>query len=385
MPNVPLVIAIIINFTLPLIFLIIIKQLDPFAFAARRQLRLAVVWGFGAFGLAFVSLYVILNISIPYILIFRIIAPTAEEIIKMGILLYYARTGKLIYFVDGTTYGFAAGTGFAVAENLYFLTRSPGIEIPLILSRVLSTSLMHATTSALMGTMLGRCQASCGSEGTRSTQARRFLTLLVSFLGAAAIHIMFNWIVTSAETRKILFAALGIGIGGWLSMGILITRGLHAERRSIRHALETATFQSEMQAAQRLRMVDDILQPIREHYGPERAAQVDHVLVAQARYDLTEHALSQTSDPAEKIRLKREIERLEWELNEAKRDGGLYALVYIANVLPDTAESPIWRHIQEVLVGEANGDSMLERSIFSGAADEGQTLTMTVEEVSFDE
>jgi len=50
-------------------------------------------------------------------------APIVEEVFKSLILLYLVRRANTTFFVDGAVYGFAAGIGFAIAENMLYLSR----------------------------------------------------------------------------------------------------------------------------------------------------------------------------------------------------------------------------------------------------------------------
>ena len=88
-------------------------------------------------------------------MIIRLGAPIVEETLKALILLYLVRRPSFTYFVDGAIYGFAAGMGFAVFENYQYILGSnvPGISVAI--GRVLSTNLIHASASALVGIAFG--------------------------------------------------------------------------------------------------------------------------------------------------------------------------------------------------------------------------------------
>ena len=83
----------------------------------------------------------------------------------------------------GAIYGFGVGIGFAVAENIFYLSNdAQGAGPMLAISRVLSTSLMHATASSLVGISLGGlrrkptrtcCDSGCGAASALALAACR--------------------------------------------------------------------------------------------------------------------------------------------------------------------------------------------------------------------
>src|SRR5205814_5867357 len=79
-------------------------------------------------------------------------APFVEEIFKSLVLLYLVRRGEMTFFVDGAIYGFASGIGFAIAENMLYLSRVD-METGLVLGtvRAFVSSLGHGSTTAIVG------------------------------------------------------------------------------------------------------------------------------------------------------------------------------------------------------------------------------------------
>ena len=64
------------------------------------------------------------------------------------------RRPKFTYFVDGAIYGFAIGIGFAVFENYEYIAGSSA-ALNTAIGRVISTNLIHATASAIIGIAFG--------------------------------------------------------------------------------------------------------------------------------------------------------------------------------------------------------------------------------------
>ncbi len=95
---------------------------------------------------------------------------------------------------DGIMYGLVIGAGFALVENFAYLALSPASAFPgLILDRVLLGWLGHSTFSAILGASLGYW---------RETHTRRgfWRAVLLGFVAAAALHIVFDVIVLAGSS-----------------------------------------------------------------------------------------------------------------------------------------------------------------------------------------
>src|SRR5690349_19468619 len=80
------------------------------------------------------------------------LAPPVEEIFKSLVLLYLIRRADTASFVDGGVYGFATGVGFAIAENMLYLSRVD-LDTGLIVGtlRAFAASILHGSTTAIVG------------------------------------------------------------------------------------------------------------------------------------------------------------------------------------------------------------------------------------------
>lgn len=157
-------IAYLIAIAIPAFSIYLIFALDLFGTGRKSTIFACLGWGaIGAFGLTY-----LINTSVnnalsdmvgsyrSYRTVVTVTAPIVEEILKSLILIYFIRQPSFRYAVDGAIYGFAVGIGFAVIENVFYLSSTPDAALSLAISRVLSTSLMHATASAMVGISLGR-------------------------------------------------------------------------------------------------------------------------------------------------------------------------------------------------------------------------------------
>ncbi len=140
-----------IAIAIPIVFLYLVRWLDLYASGSFRTVLVCFAGGLVAFILS-VALNSSVGDLVGWGLISILLAPIVEEVFKSLTLVYYVRRPDFTYFVDGAIYGFAAGTAFAVIENVFFLSQTVGdIGLLTALSRAFSTSLMHGSASALVG------------------------------------------------------------------------------------------------------------------------------------------------------------------------------------------------------------------------------------------
>src|SRR5262249_37084964 len=148
--------AFIISTVVPLVALWIIRTLDLYGTGSFRLVLASFAWGIIAFGLAFgVNRTMLVNNIVTHDVFVRFSAPIIEEILKSLILLWLVRRPNFTYFVDGAIYGFAAGIGFAIFEDYSYVLDHSTAAMGVAVARVLSTNLMHASASALIGIAIG--------------------------------------------------------------------------------------------------------------------------------------------------------------------------------------------------------------------------------------
>ena len=96
----------------------------------------------------------------------RYVAPLTEELLKGLVVLALVRMHRIGFLVDAAIYGFAVGTGFALAENLYYLHLAAEAGMGTWIVRGFGTALMHGGTTALFAVMgLARVERAATCEG----------------------------------------------------------------------------------------------------------------------------------------------------------------------------------------------------------------------------
>lgn len=339
------IIALITATAVPIVFLYIVYTLDLYKTGNFRYILYCFLWG----GAAFLGAYFInpaigdLN-QIPWETTARFVAPIVEEIIKALILIYLVRQTHFTYFVDGAIYGFSVGIGFAIFENYQYLLGAPQIALNLAVGRVLSTNLMHATASALVGIALGFSRF-------RRFSGRSFL-LAGGWLAAMTVHVAFNNLVTRVSSGYLLLYAAGAGFLGALLIAFAIKRGLAEEKRWIEEMLGEADRVTTREAAvvHRLEDLSRILRPLAERFGPEKASEIERFLRLQARLGILRKTLEKLTDEKMIKAVEAEMETLRLEMDEARRSVGTYSMLYLRNIFPEET-SPLWSRL-EILIPE---------------------------------
>lgn len=335
--------ALVIATAVPLVILYIIYTLDLYGTGSFRSVALCFAWGGVAVTIAFYANTASLNVIEGDVQsLIRYVAPVIEEILKAVILVYLVRRANFTYFVDGAIYGFAVGMGFAVFENYFYLYHFPGEEIGTAVSRVISTNLMHATASAIVGITLGfsRFQRFSG----------RAFFLIGGLLLAIAVHMAFNNLVTRDIGALLILYAGAAGVGGAVVIGLVIKRGLVEQKAWIEEMLGDADRVTRGEAAVVNRLADahSILAPLAEIFGPEKADKIENFLVLQARLGILRKTLQKLNDEKMKRSVEKQMDELRLEMDEARRSVGAYTMMYLRSLFPEDA-SPVWGRLGSVL------------------------------------
>jgi len=340
-----MLVAVVVAIAVPLLFLFMVRWLDLYASGSLTTVVICLLWGIVAFFLAFEANTFALRL-VSYGLLLTLVAPMIEEVLKSLILAYEVRRPNFTYFVDGAIYGFAAGIGFAVLENLLYLSRAGAAGgVAVAVSRAFSTALMHGSASGLVGVALGRMRFGHGFS--------RIAPLLLGWAAAVTLHITFNNLISASMGLLALVLATLIGLGGvGLNAGFIFW-GLREERRWLRETLQLVVGVSagESNVVQRMDCLDELLTPIVEHFGAEKRAQVEAFLRLQARLGLKRKVQEQTADPKLRTALDAQVQALRQEMDTLRRGVGVYCMAYVRSILPPETE-PLWARLDQSLLAQ---------------------------------
>ncbi len=332
-----MIVASIVAIAVPLTFSYIVHWLDLYASGSFRAVVICLLWGSLAF---FLVLYPN-SFAIQFVgvgLVVTWVAPIFEEIFKSLILIFYVRRPDFTYFVDGAIYGFAAGTGFAVLENILYLTGAgANAGLMIALSRAFSTSLMHGSASAIVGVTLGRLRYGRG--------ARRIIAVPLGWAAAIALHITFNNVVNSDLGMFTVVGAFIIGLGGVGLTGAFILWGLREEQRWLRETLklDVGVSSGESRVVQSLDELDVLLKRLEgyltDYFGPDKRKQVETFLHLQVQLGLKRKVATMTSDPRLRAEAESQVVALQAEIDAIRRDLGIYCMSGVRMIVPWEAVS----------------------------------------------
>jgi len=114
----------------------------------------------------------------------RYVAPFVEEALKGLIVWGMIRSNRIGFLVDAAIFGFAVGAGFAIFENLYYLTILPEMKLGTWIVRGFGTAIMHGGATAIFAVISRALLRQHSTLGV--------LALVPGFLIASIIHSVFN-------------------------------------------------------------------------------------------------------------------------------------------------------------------------------------------------
>ncbi len=114
----------------------------------------------------------------------RYMAPFIEEALKGLIVWGLIRSNRIGFLVDAAIFGFAVGAGFAVFENLYYLTILPEMKLGTWIVRGFGTAIMHGGATAIFAVISRALLRQHSTLGA--------LALVPGLLTASIIHSVFN-------------------------------------------------------------------------------------------------------------------------------------------------------------------------------------------------
>jgi RsiW-degrading membrane proteinase PrsW (M82 family) len=322
-------IALIVAAIIPLGFLYFISRLDFYHQKENiRFIAMSGIWGILAYFLAARINPALVNAGIfSRDTLVRFVAPVIEEILKGLILLYLIRQPAFRYFLDGAIYGFAAGIGFAIFENFEYVLGHSSVAVTLAISRVLSTNLIHATGSALIGIALGLARFD-------RSRLYRIPYLLGGLTLAIAIHSGFNNMVNDGVALLFAFAA---GLTGAGIIYLAARRGLMDEKSWVHEKIGVTEGVTSGEAAvvQQLENAGDILAPLAERFGAGKAAQCEKFLFMQAQLAIEVKRIEKMQDEKMRLETGTKMNELRAKMDEVRKEVGAYCMLYLRSIFPD--------------------------------------------------
>lgn len=372
------VIGLLLAFSIPLIFLCFILQLDFYQTGQFKTVLLSLALG----GIA-AALAAIINRSLDYFDLLsvddirRFVAPFHEEIIKGLFVLYVIRRSRFSYSVDGILYGFSVGIGFAVIENYFFVTDGPLPAINIAFQRIFTTSLVHAFSSAIVGIALE-------SYRSRNSQLQVFIPI-IGFVLAIGQHMLYNnaiYAIYTTGNHDPVFVTFIPGVLGIYFIYVVMKRGRKQAQEWIKEKLGMTdrVTRSEVTAIDHFASTDDIFLPVIERFGVEKAKQVEQLLYLQARIGIKRKSLDGVKNNlAMHNAIESDIDEMRTEMEQIRRSIGTYAMLFVRGLFTEEMVS-VWERMQAKIwersaetVGQIGGGlwSSLDERLKSTAENEG--------------
>lgn len=133
-----------------LLYLVFLLYLDSYKLVSLREVLLVILAGAGCSLVAyFVNTELRQLLDLSLVTYSRYVAPATEDILKALVLVYLFRTHRIGFLIDGAILGFAVGAGFALAENLFYLSMDSDLNFAVWLVRGFGTAIMHGAVTAI--------------------------------------------------------------------------------------------------------------------------------------------------------------------------------------------------------------------------------------------
>jgi len=186
------------------------------------------------------------------------VAPVTEELLKAVFLFIMVTRRQIGFMIDAAIYGFAIGTGFALAENTwYYLHLGEGFDVLLAIVRGFGTAIMHGGTVAIFGMVLIE-------RAQRSTSL--FSGTSIGLVSAIVIHSLYNHFMVSPLLQTLLIIVI---------LPVVFYMVFMATNNHLQKWLEVA-FSSEIDMLRMIRKgqlkdtrAGNYLTSLKEHFDPE--------------------------------------------------------------------------------------------------------------------
>jgi RsiW-degrading membrane proteinase PrsW (M82 family) len=337
--------SILVASVIPLAFLYLIKWLNFFETHRVRLVLLALLWGAVSVELSYLVDHPIrLVLGMQFVATHT--APFVEEIFKSLVLLYLVRRADTTFFVDGAIYGFASGIGFAVAENMLYLSRVD-VDTGVIVStsRAFAASILHGSDTAIVGMAV----AGFPMAGLNK---HPLVGWVIGLAVAIGIHLAYN----NTAFHHFVFGQTGylvlvaIAFGALMIVAAAILWGLRRERRQLRRSLglKAGVFGGEARLVRHADDLDDLLEPVEERFGELKREQVANVLLLGAQLAMKQDLIRKTKDPELRAELATQITEAKRDLKRQRHEVGMYIMSYVRSIMPKTSWS-LWARLQQTL------------------------------------
>lgn len=205
-------------------FLAALVYLDSYKLVSVRLVVTVILIGFGTVVASYpISVLGLDWAQIEFINYTRFVAPIVEEGLKALVIIVLMRHNRIGFLVDAAILGFAVGAGFAIFENLYFLSIVPDTQLGTWIVRGFGTAIMHGAATAIFAITTHTIVGQYPEIGK--------VAFLPGFIVAVIVHSVFNHfffapiintltvLLTLPLLLVVVFERSEKAVSDWLGMG----------------------------------------------------------------------------------------------------------------------------------------------------------------------
>ena len=183
-----------------LLFLALLVIFDSFKLVPMRALLRAIAAGaVASLGALLLNGGLMHDRALSTAIVVRYVAPALEEGLKLLPIIWAVRRQRVGFPVDAAIIGFAVGAGFALVENISYLSTLGSGGTWLWLVRGCGAAILHGATTAI---------AAIWSQSLADRHPdRRLLVFLPGYLAAVVIHSVYNHFVLPPFVSMLLLLA----------------------------------------------------------------------------------------------------------------------------------------------------------------------------------
>ncbi len=302
-----------------LLFLLTLVFLDTFRLVHFHRIAWAILAGIGT-GLAsyVVNSSLLGLLGWPVITFAVVLAPVVEESLKGLYMGWVLKTRRAGFLIDAAILGFATGSGFAVAENIFYLRNLPDAPLFVWIIRGFGTAIMHGGATAVFAV------AARALSESRLTLSWRIW--LPGLMAAILVHSFFNRMLNKPVLATVVIMVVLPVLMRWV-----YKVGEDRLRRWLGHGFDRDTELLALinEGQVRETPLGRYLVSLRGSFRPDPVADMLCLLRLQAELSirakgillLREHGLKPQDDPELKAKLE-EVRHLEGSIGKT----GLLAL-----------------------------------------------------------
>jgi RsiW-degrading membrane proteinase PrsW (M82 family) len=193
-----LLLHIVIGILPVLAFLAALVALDSYKLVTLRVVLGVVAAGLAvAIGCYFANGYLADVTHLDFASYSRYVGPVVEEFGKALVVVALIRAHRVGFLVDAAILGFAAGTGFAIVENVYYQSLVPNASAGTWIVRGFGTAIMHGGCTAIFAMMALALRERLGASAA---------AFLPGYLVAVALHSAYNhaWLPPMYSTLAVI-------------------------------------------------------------------------------------------------------------------------------------------------------------------------------------